>query len=693
MKSVSETFIDEVSSGRVTFQNIALSSGYIDKIQTLPMLSEIYQSDSFVLNDLSEVEKFGRLHIDQALRTVDEKLLLGFQTDDKDITFPATLLKPSKKLNLQINGQANSNTILGVFRERDGQIEQLSINEDYIKDGGKELQAIMENGLFEEIQPVTSKDFTAVLDTVYNIGVLDRKQINPDYQIAWEEFYQRYDKAGGNLEQVIREADREGLVDKQTDFYKEMIEDRIAAHSRMEGYVEQLDISQLTYALDDVPYADQLISQLPYGDLGNSPIGFTESSHDSRIGFISFDGMDSIEIENLSAWFEKLGVADSPREQVTLVEKWQKEIETLSEKVEQNISKVRDEYEKSQEEKQEMPLEKDTRTVARMIADKDTKALNEYLQEGMKSYLDSEQFKNFLDAMAKFHNYSVRNIHLLKMQNPNISHVAGFQTWRKEFERHVKKGEKGLKIWMPYQIKVKELDANGVEQETTETRYKLTTVFDISQTDGKELPKAINELTGDVKDYEDIYRAARAVSQDNGVPLQFEHIERYNTKGYYHPTENRIVISKDLKGQEQILKTIFHEMAHSELHRGSEAQFGDEQYRKQELQAEGVAYVVAAHYGFDTSQYSFGYLAIWSQGENGLEEMTNQLEVIQKEAKSLIARMDKKLEQVKSKSQHVAKDKFTEKLERAKMESEKQASKQGKPQQQVEEKKSLSSPN
>lgn len=340
-------------------------------------------------------------------------------------------------------------------------------------------------------------------------------------------------------------------------------------------------------------------------------------------------------------------------------------------------------------------------TISQLVANKDTKALAEHLKEGMKNYLDSEQFESFLDTMSKFHNYSLNNIHLLKMQNPNVSQVASFNKWKTDFDRTVKKGSKALKIWVPYQVKTKifanqnELSFSPSENETEEkevtvTRFKLGNVFDVSQTEGKELPKAINELTGDVKDYEDLYRAAKAVSMDNQVPISFEEIKRESTNGYYSPNENRIVISKGLKGQEQILKTIFHEMAHADLHRGSNAQYGDDQYRKQELQAESVAYVVANHFGFDTSSYSFGYLAMWAKDKNGFEDMVEQLQVVQKEAKSLINRMDAKLDLVKNKT--VTKDKFADKLQQAKEKSEQLGNQKAEAVKQVEEKKSLSSP-
>lgn len=442
-------------------------------------------------------------------------------------------------------------------------------------------------------------------------------------------------------------------------------------------------------------------------------------------------------------------------EQVALVEKWQKEIKDLSEKVEQTIATVREEFEKIQVKNSQNTLDnpyekiyqynrKDERdrdldgdgisnsdemlqgtnpyngasnlhkkqedrerrtdveaetgaiitdaittknseqTISQLVANKDTKALAEHLKEGMKNYLDSEQFKSFLDTMSKFHNYSLNNIHLLKMQNSNVSRVASFNKWKADFDRTVKKGSKALKIWVPYQVKTKisanqnELSfspsENEMEQkEVTVTRFKLGNVFDVSQTEGRELPKAINELTGDVKDYEDLYRAAKAVSMDNQVPISFEEIKRESTNGYYYPDENRIVISKGLKGQEQILKTIFHEMAHAELHHADNPQKENLTRSTAELQAESVAYVVSSYYGIDTSEYSFNYLSRWSADKETLADLEAQLDIVQQEAKSLMVRMDQALEQLRLSQEKQTKRSFEQKLEKFKDQSKQAA--------------------
>ena len=817
-----EKTLHDFAEGNGHFDNILLANNdaAFDKINVLSDLSVATESTSFYFDDLTNLRRYnGRF--DSLIKSDDKDIILLFKELEEENYIPVSVFQSRARLVKELE-TVDKTPILAVFRERDGRIEQLSINEDYIKDGGKELQSIIENGLFEAIQlnEIDKNNYNVRLQWAEDrpggpklpfkeIELISYQDFARELYKANQSFYQLYQEelkqvTGGHPEayisstkiqfsiyapdgELIQDGIRYNIGDeinpiahKERLGTREMLEHpelmkidgALFNQYHLERLASELDISQFSYALEDIPYADQLLSQLPYGDLKNSPIGFTDSSHNSRLGFISFDGMDSIEVENLSAWFEKLGVKDSPMEQVVLVEKWQKEVNDLSEKVEQTIANVREELEKLQvKDSQNTPdnpyekiyqynrkderdrdldgdgisnsdemlqgtdpyndasnlhkkqedrerrtdVEAETgaiitdaiaansseQTISQLVANKDTKALAEHLKEGMKNYLDSEQFKSFLETMSKFHNYSLNNIHLLKMQNPNVSRVASFNKWKADFDRTVKKGSKALKIWVPYQVKTK-ISANQnelsfspsenemEEKEVTVTRFKLGNVFDVSQTEGKELPKAINELTGDVKDYEDLYRAAKAVSMDNQVSISFEEINRESTNGYYSPDENRIVISKGLKGQEQILKTIFHEMAHADLHRGSNAQYGDDQYRKQELQAESVAYVVANHFGFDTSSYSFGYLAIWAKDKNGFEDMVEQLQVVQKEAKSLIDRMDAKLELVKNKT--VTKDKFADKLQQAKEKSEQLGNQKAEAVKQVEEKKSLSSP-
>lgn len=577
-----EKTLRDFAEGNGRFDNILLANNdaAFDKLKVLSDLSVATESTSFYFDDLTDLRRYnGRF--DSLIKSDDKDIILLFKELEEDHYIPVSVFQSRTKLVKELE-TVDRIPILGVYREREGQIEQLSINEALIADGGKEM---MENLQRREFEETNSKE--------------EMIQDNPERTLP-------------SSDEKIRQHNRKDEMDRDLDG-------------------------------DGISNSDEMLQ-----------------------------GTDTYNAAS-----------------------------NLHKKQEERERRIDAEVAAGAIITEAVATKNSERSISQMVADKDTKALAEHLKEGMKNYLDSDQFKSFLDTMSKFHNYSLNNIHLLKMQNPNVTQVASFNKWKTDFERTVKKGAKALKIWVPYQVKTKipenqkELNFSPSEnemdqKEITVTRFKLGNVFDVSQTEGKELPKAIHELTGSVKDYEDLYRAAKAVSMDNQVPISFEEIKRENTRGYYSPSENRIVISKKLKGEEHILKTIFHEMAHADLHKGTNAQYGDDQYRKQELQAESVAYVVASHFGFDTSSYSFGYLAIWAKDKNGFEDMVEQLQVVQKEAKSLIDRMDAKLELVKNKT--VVKDKFADKLQQAKEQSEKLTNQKAEAVKQVEEKKSLSSP-
>ena len=335
--------------------------------------------------------------------------------------------------------------------------------------------------------------------------------------------------------------------------------------------------------------------------------------------------------------------------------------------------------------------EMDTRSVSEMIAANDTKALAQHMKEGVKQYFDSDQYKTFLTAMSQFNNYSPRNIQLLLAQNPKISKVASFKTWKTEFERSINKGEKSLRIWAPSTVTQKDpktgqpmLDKDGNEIKVT--RFRLVPVFDISQTSGKELPKAIYELEGTHEDYANLYRAAKTVSLDKGVSFKIDSDWSQKGNGYYSPKANEIVIKGGMSEQ-QTLKTIFHEMAHSDLHNSENISENATKRSTAELQAESVAYVVANHYGLDTSEYSFAYLAGWSREPEALSDLEEQLSIVQKEAKSLISRLDTVLEKQVTKT--VAQSKFMEQMNHFKKQSqEKLAAKQKEREQEEPPKKS-----
>ena len=999
-------FLDDIANGQGHYDGMLISNAIKDKLQVLPMLRDILDPHSFVLDDLSSVEKLHNLNMSEAIKAKDEDFLLLFK-DIGDEKIPASLMKLKGELATNVKS-LDEKIILGVYRERGGHIEQLSINEEYVKDKGAEMLSVLKNKQFEEVSKEIEQStpentlnsplldavmFTQVLDTVYNLGVPgDISKTPEEFHQAWNQYLDYAKQHNDKFDQIVAAAGEDHLLDTNSDFYKEWEQDHIYKenyHVRLqmaeerpdgpklpfketelisyqefarelykanqsfyqlhqeglkqvtsghpEGYISptkiqfsiyapdgeliqdsirynigeeinpiahkerlgtremrehpelmkidgaiftqyhlerlanELDISQFSYALEDTPYADQLLSQVPFGVLENSPIGFSDSSHDSRLGFISFDGMDSVEVENLSAWFEKLGVKDSPMEQVALVEKWQKEIKDLSEKVEQTIENIRDEFEKTQEEeikleeqvhnKQELKRDADadgvaddeellqgtnpydfrskpgskpdveeglqaeevvlaagslavadltqntdiglyirfnwsenkairdrfeedelvpyeefieilyfenerlrpegngyyktsfdienekgesytfgirydigselyplsemmderfseeyieyaskldkkaiekvqseldetknnqkeiidadeelkaeevvlatsSLAVADFIQNKDMAGLSRHLKEGIKEFLDSDKYKDYLTKMSQLNNYSNRNLRLILAQNPEARQVASFKQWKENFGRHVKKGEKALRIFKPMtKIKKDEnnqpiLDKNGKPE--TVTFFGLVPVFDVSQTEGKEMPKAaeVKEQLTDL-DYANLYRALMAIAKENDVSVRFEEMEN-NKHGYYSVPENQIVLRSNEMNKAQIIKTFLHEMAHAELHHADNPQKENLTRSTAELQAESVAYVVSSYYGIDTSEYSFNYLSGWSADKETLADLEAQLDIVQQEAKSLMVRMDQALEQLRLSQEKQTKRSFEQKLEKFK---------------------------
>lgn len=854
-------FLDDIANGQGHYDGMLISNAIKDKLQVLPMLRDILDPHSFVLDDLSSVEKLHNLNMSEAIKAKDEDFLLLFK-DIGDEKIPASLMKLKGELATNVKS-LDEKIILGVYRERDGHIEQLSINEEFVKDKGAGMLSVLKNKQYEEVSKeieqstpentlnsllLDSATFTQVLDTVYNLGVpADISKTPEEFHQAWNQYLDYAKQHNDKFDQIVAAAGEDHLLDTNSDFYKEWKQDHIykenyhvrlqwseerpdgprlpfketelisyqdfarelykanqsfyqlhqeglkqVAGGHPEGYISptkvqfsiyapdgeliqdsirynigeeinpiahkerlgtremrehpelmkidgtiftqyhlerlasELDISQFSYALEDTPYAEQLLSQVPYGELENSPIGFSDSSHDSRLGFISFDGMDSVEVENLSAWFEKLGVKDSPMEQVALVEKWQKEIKDLSEKVEQTIENIRDEFEKTQEEeikleeqghnKQELKRDADadgvsddeellqgtnpydfrskpgskpegeeslqadeivlaagSLAVADFIQNKDMAGLSRHLKEGIKEFLDSDKYKDYLTKMSQLNNYSNRNLRLILAQNPEARQVASFKQWKENFDRYVKKGEKALRIFKPMtKIKKDEnnqpiLDKNGKPE--TVTFFGLVPVFDVSQTEGKEMPKAaeVKEQLTDL-DYANLYRALMAIAKENDVSVRFEEMEN-NKHGYYSVLENQIVLRSNEMNKAQIIKTFLHEMAHAELHHADNPQKENLTRSTAELQAESVAYVVSSYYGIDTSEYSFNYLSGWSSDKETLADLEAQLDIVQQEAKSLMVRMDQALEQLRLSQEKQTKRSFEQKLEKFKDQS------------------------
>ena len=293
------------------------------------------------------------------------------------------------------------------------------------------------------------------------------------------------------------------------------------------------------------------------------------------------------------------------------------------------------------------------------------KEITARLEQGVQAIFDSDRYKEFLTAMSKFHDYSLNNTILIAMQGGNL--VKGYTQWQKDFDRHVKGGEKGIKIFAPAPYKVKKLvdkidpatrqpmfDREGKpvkeEKEITVPAFKVVSVFDISQTEGKEFPDlSVKPLLADVEQYEDFFASLEKASP---VPIAFEQISS-GANGYFSLTDKRIAIKEGVS-ELQAVKTAIHEIAHAKLHDVDLNAPPEQQNRvdrhTREVEAESVAYTVCQHFGLDTSDYSFGYVAGWSSGKE-MTELKASLETIQATAKELITEIEGHFTELQQKRQ------------------------------------------
>lgn len=285
--------------------------------------------------------------------------------------------------------------------------------------------------------------------------------------------------------------------------------------------------------------------------------------------------------------------------------------------------------------------------------------ITDKLEQGIKELFESERFKEYLRTMSKFYNYSFNNTLLIAMQKPEATYVAGYTSWQRNFDRQVLKGERGIKILAPAPYKAQEerekidpltqkpvigTDGKAVTEtvEVLRPAFKVVSVFDVSQTDGKELPDIIvDELKGTVENYEAFFDALKQVSP---VPISFEDIPG-GAKGFFSPVESRIAIQEGMS-EIQTVKTAIHEIAHAKLHAVKPDEKTAPEDRKdrhtKEVEAESVAYTVCQRYGIETSDYSFGYIAGWSSGKE-TKELKSSLDTIRKTAAEMIEGIDAKL--------------------------------------------------
>ena len=570
-------FLDDIANGQGHYDGMLISNAIKDKLQVLPMLRDILDPHSFVLDDLSSVEKLHNLNMSEAIKAKDEDFLLLFK-DIGDEKIPASLMKLKGEPATNVKS-LDEKIILGVYRERDGHIEQLSINEEYVKDKGAEMLSVLKNKQYEEVSKeieqttpentlnsplLDSATFTQVLDSVYNLGVPDDISKTPEEFEKSQEEEIKLEEQSYNKQELEHDADADGVSDEE-----ELLQ-------------------------------------------GTNPYDFRSKPGSKP------EGEESLQAD-------------------------------------------------------EIVLAAGSLAVANFIQNKDMAGLSRHLKEGIKEFLDSDKYKDYLTKMSQLNNYSNRNLRLILAQNPEARQVASFKQWKENFGRYVKKGEKALRIFKPMtKIKKDEnnqpiLDKNG--QPETVTFFGLVPVFDVSQTEGKEMPKAaeVKEQLTDL-DYANLYRALMAIAKENDVSVRFEEMEN-NKHGYYSVPENQIVLRSNEMNKAQIIKTFLHEMAHAELHHADNPQKENLTRSTAELQAESVAYVVSSYYGIDTSEYSFNYLSGWSADKETLADLEAQLDIVQQEAKSLMVRMDQALEQLRLSQEKQTKRSFEQKLEKFKDQS------------------------
>lgn len=308
----------------------------------------------------------------------------------------------------------------------------------------------------------------------------------------------------------------------------------------------------------------------------------------------------------------------------------------------------------------ETPTVEQTKVSAEEYREKQAAQLKEItdkLEQGVQEVFQSDSYKELLNVMARMPHYSINNQILIAMQTEGQATMCQSFTGWKQMGRYVKSGEKGIKIFAPapytIQKEMDKLDAKGKPvldmdgeavketQEITINAFKVVNTFDISQTDGKEIPTiGVEELTGDVDRFTALMEAMTAVCP---VPITFEDIPG-DAKGYYSQTEKRIAIQEGMS-EVQTVKTALHEMAHQKLHAKEVVSKSDEKNRRsKEVEAESVAFVVCQHYGIDTSDYSFGYVAGWSDGKE-TPELKMSLQTIRDTSSQMINTIDDKMEE------------------------------------------------
>lgn len=705
-QSASKT-LDDLASGKGDYQNIMIANrgATFSKIQVLPDFKAVVDSNSFIFDDLSEVERMKRLDLAKAIRTEDKDVLIAFRNVDGEY-LPASLMKVTNKLESDLS-VANNKDILGIIGEKDGEFKVLSVNEEVIKDGGEKMLSIVKDGQLEELSETAQENARWVIE--FNETNLSGNVEIPSFTGAGltEELLERikdydyrlylaslngegegYYKFYFNKIQDDKVVQQERLdvgdgLERNEEIYK-FLEQELAPQKRIKTVEKELTAEDFSKVLDAVYNVGARVEKDNRKNISENLypawdkyFEYAERYDNNFDVIVKAARADNLLDENSDfykeVWLKKIQeenkkVKDSDGDGLTDDEEIA--LGTNPYSPDSDGDGIIDSVEKASgtdatnpsdtpDSRKEEMTKRDL-TLSEMIKAKNTAALNQHLQEGIKDYFDSDNYKNYLEGMSHFNNYSARNIRLIKAQLPKASMVASFNEWKKR-NGHVNKGEKALYVQAPITVIKKDVDGNPIinsetgEKETL-TYFKPVPVFDISQVSpvkGKELnlPKMGEVIPSQITKeyYQNVYRSLRDISQkENGIPIRFRELEK--SDGSYSRKTNEITIKKGMT-YEQTLSTLIHEMAHSELHNKkslTERFEGKLTRSSKELQAESIAYVVSNHLGFDTSNDSFAYLASWSQEPDGLENLKAQLEIVQEEASSLMKRIDKHLEKYQS---------------------------------------------
>ena len=699
-QSASKT-LDDLASGKGDYQNIMVANrgATFSKIQVLPDFKAVVDSNSFIFDDLSEVERMNRLDLAKAIRTEDKDVLIAFRNVDGEY-LPASLMKVTNKLESELS-MANNKDVLGIIGEKDGEFKVLSVNEEVIKYGGEKMLSIVKNGQLEDLSNTIPKAEWVIEFNETNLSgnveipsltgaglteeLLERIK-DYDYRLylaslngEGEGYYKFYfNKIQDNKVVQQERLDVGDGLERNEEIYK-FLEQELAPEKAVKVAERELTAEDFSKVLDAVYNVGARVGKDNRKNISENLypawdkyFEYAERYDNNFDVIVKAARADNLLDENSDfyreVWLKKIQeenkkVKDSDGDGLTDDEEIA--LGTNPYSPDTDGDGILDSVEKASgtdatnpsdtpDSRKEEMTKRDL-TLSEMIKAKNTAALNQHLQEGIKDYFDSDNYKNYLEGMSHFNNYSARNIRLIKAQLPKASMVASFNEWKKR-NGHVNKGEKALYVQAPITVIKKDVDGNPIinsetgEKETL-TYFKPVPVFDISQVSpvkGKELnlPKMGEVIPSQITKeyYQNVYRSLRDISQkENGIPIRFRELEK--SDGSYSPKTNEITIKKGMT-YEQTLSTLIHEIAHSELHNKkslTERFEGKLTRSSKELQAESIAYVVSNHLGFDTSNDSFAYLASWSQEPDGLENLKAQLEIVQEEASSLMKRIDKHL--------------------------------------------------